>query len=542
MIEGLTQDDAKAILLLLRQRVPPERISPVFVVTRAAREVISQAHDRLKTVAKETISEYNKPVFLIINATRGAGKTAIIKYLRETEQDDVFFVYQDKSSTSAEDLFRYFVNNARKDVITEAVRSLSEDPVEVHKILSERGHNGVATALAGLLEDSVDAWNWLCQGSPSLPKLKCGLRLLKNVRDHDALDALATVVRLLARQKPVVFAIDELEGAFNELTVKQKNKLRSLLLSLINSEKFSRILFLFAATDHVYEKCFLSPEADAMGLKRRVIGATTILGLPEREEARKILERVLSLYSLAREFTFSKSDIRRIRERYDAPSTMPSDIIGYALKKADEKWEIFRRYKELMESLEKASKKTMRGLTPSVLGRTFEEAIGTLLRFLPDAEYHIPHIDATTEGEWLAREVRGLKKIHKVLDWSFRLGAMSFWIEVCNTKKKDSVIPSEKTLAIFAKTLYNEGSAGLFITHNFDRIGVGRGAGKVIARYPELMKRVAVLNLDDEQFRLLIGILGIEEEDRGYAAQFLFEKIGLDQMIEDLRGGRHFFW
>ena len=542
MIEGLTQDDAKAILLRLRQRIPPERISPIFVKTRAAKEVIFKTHDRLKTVSKETVSEYKKPVFLIINATRGAGKTAIIQYLRETKRDDVYFVYQEKSSTSAEDLFRYFVNRAGRDVITEAVRSLSEDPIEVHEILSEKGHNGTATALAGLLEDNVDAWNWLCSSSPALPKLKCGLRLLKNVRDHDALDALATVVRLLARQKPVIFAIDELEGAFNELTAKQKNKLRSLLLSLINSEKFSRILFLFAATDHVYEKCFLSTEANTMGLKRRVTGATTILGLPEREEARKILERVLALYSLAHGFTFSESDIRRIREKYDAPSTMPSDIIGYALKKADEKWEFIRRYRELMESLEKTSKKIIKGLTPTMLGRTFEEAVGTLLRFLPDAEYHIPHIDATTEGEWLAREVRGLRKIHKVLDWSFRLGAMSFWIEVCNTKKKDSVIPSEKTLAVFAKTLYNEGSAGLFITHNFDRFGVGRGAGKVIARYPELMKRVAVLNLDEEQFNLLIGILGIEEENRQYAAQFLFEKIGLDQMIEDLRGGKHFFW
>jgi hypothetical protein len=537
MMEELTQEDAKAILLRLRQKIPPEKISPLFVKTRAAKEVLDRAHRSLRTISKQGGRD-----FLIMNATRGAGKTAIIQYLKEQLQGEVFFVYQEKSSTSAEDLFRYFVNRTGREVITDAVRDLSADPLEVYGVLSERGDNGTAIALAGLLEDSADAWNWLCTSSSILPKLKCGLKLVKNVREKNALDALATLVKLLTYQKPVVFAIDELEGAFNELTNRQKGKLRSLLVDLINHTGFSRILFLFAATDHVYEKCFMKPEADAMGLKRRVENATGILGLPTREEARKILERVLHLYSLAHGFQFSSADIRQIRQKYDAPSTMPSDIIWYAFKKADDKWEFVRKYKEITERLEAESKKIARKLGPAVLGRKFEEAVGIVLRFLPGAEYHIPHIDATTEGDWLTREVRGLKKVHKLLDWSFRLDAMSFWIEVCNTKKKDSVIPSEKSLAVFAKTLYHEGSAGLFIAHNFNRIGVGRGTGKVIARYPELMKRVGILNLDEWQFKLLIGILGIEEEDRRYAAQFLFEKIGLDQIIEDLRSGTHFFW
>lgn len=537
MIEGLSQDDAKAILLRLRTNVPPNRISPTFIKTRAAREVLDRTWKTQKAV-----SELGKTGYLIINATRGAGKTAIIQYLKEQLRDDVFFVYQEKSSTSAEDLYRYFVKRIGRQVITEAVRTLSEDPLEVYRILSERGHNGTATALAGLLEGSTDAWNWLSTSSPTLPKLICGLRLVKNVRDADALDALATMVRLLARQKPIIFAIDELEGAFNELTSKQKGKLISLLVDLINYRRFSNIFFIFATTDHVYEKCFLSPEANASGLTRRARGITAILGLPERDEARRILDRILQLYTRAYGFTFSESEIRRIREAYDAPSTMPSDVIFYALQKGDEKWEFINKYKWIAESLEKASKKIRRGLSQPMLGRKFEEAVGTLLRFLPGAESHIPHIDATTEGEWLAREVKGLKKIHKLLDWSFRFDMMGFWIEVCNTKTRDSVIPSEKTLAIFAKTLYNEGSAGLFITHNFDRFGIGRGTGRVIARYPELMKRVAVLNLDDERFNLLIGILGVEEEDRKYAAQFLFEKTGLEQIIEDLRGGKHFFW
>jgi hypothetical protein len=536
MIEELTQDDARAILLRLRMKTPPERISPIFVETRAVKEILDRAR-----VTQDTVSKSGKTGYMIIKASRGAGKTAMIQYFREQLQDRVYFVYQEKSSTSAEDLFRYFVNRIGRRVITEAVQNLSSDPLEVHRILSEGGHNGTAVALAGLLEDSPDAWSWLAASSPALPKLKCGLRLVKNVRDNDAFDALATVTRLLAFRKPIVFAIDELESAYNELR-RQGTKLRSLLVDLINYERFSRIFFIFAATTHVYEKCFLTQKADDIGLKRRGEDATVILGLPERGEARKILERTLRLYGLAYGFTLSESEIRRIGEEFKAFSAMPSEIISHGLKKADEKWEFIKRYKEINESLEAESKKITRGLGPAMLGRKFEEAVGMLLRFLPGAEYHIPHIDATTEGEWLTREVPGLKNVHKLLDWSFRVDSINFWIEVCNTKKKDSVIPSEKSLAVFAKTLYHEGSAGLFITHNFNRIGVGRGTGKVIARYPELMKRVGILNLDEWQFKLLLGILGIEEEDRRYAAQFLFEKIGLDQMIEDLRSGKHFFW
>ena len=536
MIE-LSQDEAKAILLRLRAKIPPEKISPIFVETRAAKEILNRAHDIWKTV-----SELGETGYLIVNATRGAGKTAIIQYLREQLHDSVFFVYQEKASTSAEDLFRYFVNRVGKEAITDAVRNLSSNPEEVHKIVSKQGHTGTAIALAGLLEDNPDAWNWLSVGSPSLPKMKCGLRLVRNVRDKDAFDALATIAGLLSREKPIIFAIDELEGAFNELTEKQKGNLRTLLVDLINYTRFSHVFFVFAATDHVYEKFFLSPESDASGLTRRTSDITAILGLPDRGEARTILNRVLNLYARAHGFNFSESEVQRIRERFDAPSTMPSDIISYALKKADDKWEFTKRNRETGESLKKASQEIMKGLEPSALGRKFEEAIGSLLRFLPEAEFHIPHIDATVEGEWLSREIKGLKKIHKVLDWSFRLDSMDFWIEVCSTKKKESVIPSKKVLAVFAKTLYNEGSAGLFVTHNFDRMGVGRGVGKVIARYPELMKRVAILNLDEEQFRLLLGILGVEEEERRFAAKYLFEKIGLDQMIEDLRGGKHFFW
>jgi hypothetical protein len=55
------------------------------------------------------------------------------------------------------------------------------------------------------------------------------------------------------------------------------------------------------------------------------------------------------------------------------------------------------------------------------------------------------------------------------------------------------------------------------------------------------MKRVKILQLDDEQFNLLLGITGIEEIEKKIAAQFLLEKTGLLQTIEYLRGGKHFF-
>lgn len=536
-MEELTQNDANAILIRLRNKIPPERISPVFVKTRAATEVLDRARRMLRTVSEQKV-----PGFLVINARRGAGKTAVIQYLREQLQDEVFFIYQEKASTSPEDLFRYFVNRTGRQLITEVVRTLSSDPLEVQRILSEGGHNGAATALAGLLEDSPDAWNWLSSSSPSLPKLKCGLRLIKNVRDDSALDALATVVDLLTYQKPVVFAIDELESAFNELTENQKGKLRSLLVDLINHTGFSRIFFLFAATEHVYEQFIEEGEADIMGLTRRINDATAILGLPTREETRIILDRILHLYGIAYDFSFSDTDIRQIREKFNAPSSMPSDIISYALRKGDEKWEFLRNYERISGLLRIESETITKGLDQVILGRKFEEAVGLLLKFIPESLYHVSQPLTEREIEWLTKTVRGLKGIQKTVDWSFKLDLVDFWVEVCRTKKKESVIPSGKALAIFAKTLFNEGSAGLFITHNFSRFGVGRGAGSVVARFPELMKRVAILNLDEEQFKLLIGILGVKEEDRRFAAQFLFEKTGLGQMIEDLRGGRHFFW
>ena len=397
MISELAQDDASAILMRLRNKIPPERISPVFVKTRAAAEVLYRARDILDIISKGKV-----PGFLVINARRGAGKTAVIQYLREQLDEKVFFVYQEKSSTSAEDLFRYFVNRIGRQAIVDAVRNLSSDPLEVHRILSENGHTGTATALAGLLEDSRDSWNWLAASSPSLPKLNCGLRLTRNARDNDALDALATVVRLLTYQKPVVFAIDELESAFNELRKSQKGKLRSLLVDLINHTGFSRILFLFAATEHVYEKFVEEEEADIMGLTRRVKDATTILGLPSREETRKILERILHTYSIARDFSFSESDIRRIMEDYPQSirSAMPSDIISYALGRGDEKWEFVRRYEEIRGELESKSGKIMEGLDAVVVGKKFEEAVGLLLKYIPRSERHVSQPDTDREREW----------------------------------------------------------------------------------------------------------------------------------------------
>lgn len=538
MIEKLSRDDARAILLRLRQKIPPDRISPIFVKTRASRKVLDRANYML-----EAVSEIEVPAFLIIKAIRGAGKTAVIQYFKEQLRDEAFFTYLEKSSTSPEDLFRFFVRRTGKSTIKEAVQTLSSDPLEVHRILSEGGHNGTAVALAGLLEDNPDSWAWLSSRSPSLPKLDCGLRLTKNVQDKDALDALATMIKLLTYQKPVVFAIDELENAYNELSDRQKGKLRSLLVDLINHTRFSKVLFLFAATDQVYKECFESDKADEMGLTRRVENATSVLGLPNREETRKILENVLQLYSLAYDFSFSNAEMRRIKKKFDPLEVMPSDTIGYALRKANEKWEFIKNHEDTVRLLEDKSKKIMESISPIELGRKFEEAVGLLLKFFPGTEYHIAQPDAITEGEELSKRIKDLGKIHKYLDWSFRLETMNFWIEVCSTEKKDTIIPSEKALAVFAKTLFNEDSAGLFITYNYkNRFGAGRGAGRVYTRYPELKKRVAILNLDEEQLKLLIGILGVKEEYRRYAAQFLFEKTEMDQMIEDLRGGRHFFW
>jgi hypothetical protein len=423
--------------------------------------------------------------------------------------------------------------------LTEAVRALSSDPLEVYENLSEGGHNGTAIALAGLLDSEEDCWSWLSSRSPALRRLKCGLRMVRNISDDDAFHAFTTVVDLLARQKPVVFAVDELEGAFNELKQSEKSKLGNLFVNLINQRGLSKILFLFAATDPVYEQCFLTSEADAKGLKRRVEDATAILGLPTLDEVSLILEKIFSLYSSAFDVIFSASEIEQIKQNYDMPSVMPSFAVSYALKKGDRKVESIDIENEMKDRLTN-NKRERRDRT--TLGKEFEKAVGVLLKYIEESDFHVAQTDSIAEGELLKRAIPGLGKAQKYLDWSFRIGSIDFWIETCITKKENSVIPTPKALAVFAKTLYNKGSIGLFITHNYSHFSMGKGAGRVISRYPELNKCVGILNLDKENYELLMGILNVEEKDLPSTARFISKKIGLGQVIKDLRGGRHFFW
>jgi hypothetical protein len=531
----ISEEECRSMLMVLRTKTPPDNISPIFVKTQAAEEVLKEIY-RLH----ETVSQGQDAGFLIIKADRGAGKTAIIHYLKEELQDDVIFVHVEKSPVSAENLFRSFINDIGKQKLLEIISDLFSDPLELYETLSEGGHNGTVIALAGLLESNEDCWSYLSSGSPSLVKLECGLRMVRNIRDNNALEALSTVINLLAKEKPVIFAIDELESAFNELKESQKSKLGDLFVNLINKKGLRNILFLFAATDPVYERCFLTTAADVKGLKRRVKDATAILGLPTPEEVSLMLKKILALYPCAYdEVTFSASELDQIIRNYDEPSTMPNNVVAYALKKGGEKVDIAYRYTDLRDILSKKGKGTP---VSSTTGKGFEDAIGILIEYIPNVEFYLAQTDAIDEGKWLKQNVSGLRKIQKYLDWSFRIGSTNFWVETCITKKKDSVIPTRKALAVFGKTLYNEGSIGLFITHNYNRFSVGRGAGRIVSKYPELRKRVGIINLDKERYELVMGILDMEEEDIQKAAKYISEKIGLTQMIKDLRGGKHFFW
>jgi hypothetical protein len=531
----LSKEECCSILMRLHVKVPPDRVSPIFVKTEASKLVLNRVFSW-----KETISKGEEPGFLVIKADRGAGKTAILQYLRESLSNDVIFVYQEKSSVSSEDLFRSFINNIGRKQLTEAARALSSDPLELYEMLSEGGHNGTAIALAGLLDSDNDCWNWLSSRSPTHRRLECGLGMVKNVTDNDALDALVTVVNVLTRKKPVIFAIDELEGAFNELKESEKGKLGNLLVNLINHPKFSRILFLFAATDPVYERCFLTPTADSTGLKRRVEDATSILGLPTPEEVVKILERILGLYTCAYGISISPAEMEQFKQGYEKLSTMPSFVVSYALQIGDSKTRDKQREEESERKLKPGKRK--KRYTHTAEGREFEKAIGMLLQNIPGSELHLAQTDAIVEGQQLKGAISGLSKIQKHLDWSFRFDSADFWVETCITKKENSVIPTPKALAVFAKTLFNKGSIGLFITHNYTHFSVGRGAGRVIARHPEMKKCVGILNVSDEEYELLMGILDAEEKDRRELADYVSTKIGLYQMIKDLRGGRHFFW
>lgn len=519
----LSEDECRSILMRLHNKVPPDMVSPIFVKTEASRRVL----DRISSM-NETISNGEVPGFLIIKADRGAGKTAILQYLKENLSEDVVFVYQEKILISPEDLFRSFVNSIGRRQLTGAACALSPDPLGLYEIVSDGHHNGTAIALAGLLESDNDCWNYLSSGSPTLHKLKCGLRMVRNVNDSDALEALSTLVWVLTRKKSVIFAIDELESALNELRKSEKGKLGRLFVNLINHSGFSRILFLFAATDPVYERCFLTPEADSMGLKRRVEDATSVLGLPTMEEVELMLNRILDLYMWGYGITISGAEMDEIRQGYDGLSTMPSLVVSYAIKVGDEK--------------KGKSKYSNGGNIPPVEDKKFEEAVGMLLRYIPGSEQHIAQTDATREGEQLKETTPGLSEIQGYLDWSFRLDSVNFWVETCATEKENSVIPTPKALAVFAKTLFDKGSVGLFITHNYTHFSVGRGAGRVISRHPEMKKCVGILNVNDEDYEMLLGIIDVEEKDRRELADYISTKIGLCQMVKDLRGGRHFFW
>ncbi|MGC1122223.1 MAG: P-loop NTPase fold protein [Candidatus Methanofastidiosia archaeon] len=521
MNTGLSEDQCRSILMRLHVKVPPDKVSPIFVETEASRKVLDKVFSWTAT-----ISRGEAPGFLIIKADRGAGKTAILQYLKEKLSEDVIFVYQEKILVSPEDLFRSFVNNIRKTQLTEAARALSPDPLGLYEIVSDGGHNGTAIALAGLLESDNDCWNWLSSGSATLHKLKCGLRMVRNVNDTDALEALSTLVRVLTRKKPVIFAIDELESALNELRKSEKGKLGRLLVNLINHPRFSRILFLCAATDPVYERCFLTLEADSMGLKRRAEDATSVLGLPTSGEAIQILERILDLYTCAYGIRISIAEMDKIKQGYRKLSTMPSLVVSYALQVGNEK----------------IDRPMPPNTPPPTKGKKFEDAVGILLHYIPGSELHLAQTDAIPEGKQLKETIPGLSEIQQYLDWSFRLDSVNFWVETCTTKKENSVIPTPKALAIFAKTLFNKGSVGLFITHNYTHFSVGRGAGRVISRHPEMKKCVGILNVSDEDYEMLMGIMDVEEKDRKERADYISTKIGLYQMIKDLRGGRHFFW
>jgi hypothetical protein len=523
----LSKDECESILMRLHVKVPPERVSPIFVETEASKRVLNRVFS-----CTETISRGGGPGFLIIKADRGAGKTAILQYLKEQLSEDVIFVYQEKILISPEDFFRSFVNNIRRRQLTETARALSPDPLELYEIVSDGRHNGTAIALAGLLESDNDCWNWLSSGSAALHKLKCGLRMVRNVNDTDALEALSTLIWVLTREKPVIFAIDELESALNELRKSEKGKLGRLLVNLINHPRFSRILFLFAATDPVYERCFLTIDADSMGLKRRVVDATSVLGLPTPEEVALILKRILDLYILAYDIRISAAEMEKIREEYPGPSTMPSLVVSYALRVGDQK----------KDEKKDKPKPPNGGLNPPIEGKKFEEAVGILLHYIPGSELHLAQTDAIPEGKQLKETISGLSEIQQYLDWSFRFDSVNFWVETCTTKKENSVIPTRKALAIFAKTLFNKGSIGLFITHNYTQFSVGRGAGRVISRHPEMKKCVGILNVSDEDYEMLMSILDVEKKDRKERADNISTKIGLYQMIKDLRGGRHFFW
>ncbi|MBU7001801.1 MAG: hypothetical protein HXS51_13625, partial [Theionarchaea archaeon] len=270
-------------------------------------------------------------------------------------------------------------------------------------------------------------------------------------------------------------------------------------------------------------------------------GATVPLDLPEKKEVGRILYRVLRLYARARELTFSEAEIREIKQEYSKTmsSALPRDIILYALEEGDKKWEFTQGHERIREALEAASTKIIQESDVIRLGKRFEEAVGVLLAYVPGGEFPISQPDATDEGNQLRSQVTGLGGFQKCIDWLLRKDGKDVWIEVCITKRRDSTLPSKKALAVLAKTLYNDGSFGLFVTHNYERFPAGGKITKTILKFRGLEKRVHLMNLDEEEFGLLIGIVGIDQEDRYHAARFFFEKTGFVRETEKLINGEY---
>ena len=530
----LSSSECKRVLGFWRQGVPPppELIDKVMVMTEGMRRAIERIKSEFELVEGGAFR------FLVIVNPRGAGKTTLLRYLEKELGDRAHYLYTEVTPTSAEMIFREIVRLLGRERLEEIVRKRYDSPLSLYNEVSslKGAHTGVAIALAGLHEGSDDCWSWLSVGSPSLKKLKCGLRMVRNLRESEALNALRTLLSVI--EEPVVVAFDEVQLALSGLSEREKEGMIRSLVDMIN-RGMEGLMVLFGATEDAYEEVFEGDYSKQTGLSGRIAASTIRLGPPTLEERRKFFEKALRVFECAYSMSLSKEEVERIRERVSSsisPEAMPRDIlIGTILEL--EKIELGEERKILEEAC-KVGREELSRLSGSELGKRFQENLSVMFSLLDWVEDVQTEVDAEEEIRYLLEKARiPAAKVEKSVDIGFKYKGEYFWVEAAHSER-EKPLPLKKVVAVCSKSL--KGGYGLFLTHNIMGFTCRRGAWKIFSRLPSLRRKVAAVRLGDEVFQALMGLHLLPEEEKKEAAAAIFEFSGLREVLEDLLGGRHF--
>jgi len=537
-----------AILNSLRNAVPPDPISSVYVETETYRKFEERAIKILKGVKEGNFG------LMSIVAPRGYGKTGLIKYFGEKYTDEYFFIYETRCPTSRLGLFRSFINRLGKKNLTNIITNLFTDPLDAYRtIVDENGHVGVAVALAGLLEKDDNCWIWLSRGSSRLYRLKkSGLTMQRNIRENEAIFAMKTITSLIGRIKPVIYALDEVESAYRDIKgTRQEESFLTMWVDIIN-EAPSYLFLLLSFTRQVYNALFESMEkagsiAESTGAKRRIESAYYSLEAPNLNEFRRMFEKsvlipIENAYGVKIDRKRLESiwnDVEKCLKKTREPT--PHDLIRCSLTLLETAAMKLKGIDDDAKKLEKIGERFYELYSGPMLGVKFQEAFDKFLKQLDAVESVYREVSARVEvaklREYMQQIGLSISKAEESVDFQFNFINRTIYAEVCITKRGPASLPLNKVIALCAKVLYNPNTYGIFIVHGFNRFTLKHGAWEMFTYNQDLIKRVFVINLDRSQCARLLGLLDMKD-DLSRFAKMLDTMIGLTSYLKQLIEGK----